>query len=132
MASNITTVAMTLGPDKGSAEWGVFFHTTDLTTCETIKAAPGTGLYLYINEIYIKGATNITIDIGDGEATNAVETKLFTAVGLVDGTDFGPLNLRGQRLTTNKALTIAADGIGTLTGYVLGRTGPARTATKDL
>jgi hypothetical protein len=132
MASNITTTAMNLGPDVGDDEWGVYFYTTDCSSCEVIKAAPGAGLYLYIDEIYIIGAANITADIGDGEDTNAVETKLFTALGFVDGSKFGPLNLRGQRLTANKALTIDASGAGNLAGHVLGRTGPARTATKDL
>jgi len=131
MASNITTTAMSMGPDVGSGEWGVYFSTTDCSTCETIKAAPGAGLYLYINEIFLTSDANVTVDIGDGEDTNAVETDLFTAIGVADGSKFGPLNLRGQRLTANKALTIAA-AAANLNGYVTGFTGPARAYTKDL
>ena len=120
--SDITTTEMTLGPGAGDDDWGVMFYSTDCQTTEAIKAAPGAGRALCIDELFVHGEANITSDIGDGEATNAVETKLFTAVGFVDGSKMGPLKLHGQQLTTNKAMTISGSGAGNLNGYVLGHT----------
>ena len=120
--SDIATTAMTLGPEAGDDDWGVVFYSTDCTTCESIKAAPGSGRALCIDVLFVQGDADITADIGDGEATNAVETKLFTAVGFADGSKMGPLNLRGQQLTTNKPMTICGSGAGNLNGYVLGHT----------
>ena len=127
----ITTTAMTLGPDKGDDEWGVIFYSADASDGEDIKAAPGTGLYNYIDEFYMISNGDATVDIGSGQGTG-VTTKLFTAIGMVDGSEFGPIPLRGQRLVTAQALSIdSSAGVG-INGYAIGRTGPARTATKDL
>jgi len=127
----ITTTAMTLGRDKGSDEWGVIFYSADLSGCESIKAAPGAGLCLFIDEIWFTCDTAIDFDIGDGEDAGAVETKLFTTLGLDANAEFGPLNLRGQQLTANKALTIDASGAGVTNGYVIGHTGKAMSYAKD-
>lgn len=128
----ITTKAMTLGRDKGEDEWGVIFYTADASGAEAIKAAPGAGLNLFIDEIWLRVNAAIDIDIGDGEDTSAVETKLFTLLGGLENGSIGPLNLRGQQLTANKALTIDASGAGVINGYVIGHTGPAMTYTKDI
>jgi hypothetical protein len=120
----ITTTAMTLGPDAGDDEWGVFFYTADASGCEDIKAAPGVGNYLYIDEIWMRTNAAIDIDIGDGEDSSAVETKLFPLL-------IGPIKMFGQRLTVNKALTIDASAGGVINGYAIGRTGRAFTAFKD-
>jgi hypothetical protein len=127
----ITTTDMTLGPDKGEDEWGVIFYSADLSGCEVIKAAPGAGLCLFIDEIWFITDTAVDFDIGDGEDTSAVETKLFTTLGLDANEAFGPIKLRGQQLTANKALTIDASGAAKTNGYVIGRTGPAMTYHKD-
>ena len=127
----ITTKAMTLGKDKGTDEWGVIFYSADLSGGESIKAAPGAGLCLFIDEIWLRVNAAIDIDIGDGEAAGAVETKLFTTLGGLENGEIGPIKLRGQQLTANKALTIDASAAGVVNGYAIGYTGPAMSYTKD-
>ena len=53
-------------------------------------------------------------------------------MGMVDGSEIGPLNMHGQRLVTNTTFAIDSSAAVPIAGYVKGRTGPARTATKDL
>ena len=126
----ITTTAMTLGPDKGDDEWGVIFYSADLSGGEDIKAAPGTGLYHYIDEIWMRTNAAIDIDIGSGQGTG-VTTKLMTTLGGLENGEIGPIKLRGQRLVTAQALSIDASGGGVVNGYAIGHTGPAMTYHKD-
>jgi hypothetical protein len=126
----ITTTAMTLGPDAGDDEWGVIFYSADFSGAEDIKAAV-TGEYHYIDELYLISNGDSTVDIGSGQGT-AVTTKLLSGIGMVDGSEVGPLNMRGQQLVVSQALSIdASAGVG-INGYAIGHTGPDRTATKDL
>lgn len=127
---SITTTAMTLGPDKGDDEWGVFFYSADLSGGEDIKAAPGSGLYHYIDEIWMRTNAAIDIDIGSGQDTG-VTTKIFTTLGGLENGEIGPIPMFGQRLVVNQALSIDASASGVVNGYAKGRTGPAFTYHKD-
>jgi len=116
----MATTAMTLGPEVGDHEWGVIFYWADATGGEDIKAAV-TGAYLCIDELYLISNGNTTVDIGSAQGTG-VTTKLFGAIGMVDGSEFGPVPLYGQRGVVSTALSIdASDAVG-INGYVKGHT----------
>ena len=127
----MSTTAMTLGPDKGTDEWGYFFIFADASGGEDIVPAPGTGLYLYIDEFYLNSTGDTTVDIGSAQGTG-VTTILLGPMGTVDGSQIGPLNMHGQRLVTNTTFAIDTSAAVPIAGYVKGHTGPAFTYTKDL
>ena len=103
--------------------WVEFCYSTDLSGCEEIKAAPGTGLNLYVEHLFISCVSAITITIGEGETTDAVTTA-YTTFEFV-ATSGAPIDIhfiRPLKLTANTAFTADASGAGSVTIIATGYT----------
>jgi len=124
-SGNFTTVEAY--PDR-VAPWTVSAYTADATACETIKAAPGANLSLYIRDILIQPLADsgtLGVTIGYGKSGNAVEAPIIgplkcTIIGNSTQIHFE----RPIKLPANKALTIDADAAGAVAIVVQGATGP--------
>jgi len=119
----ITTQAIELvdvPPDRTNPEH-VGFTTADASGAEEIIDAPGSGRSLFIQSITLTCNTDITIDIGAGEGTSAVQTQYFPTI--VGAADSGPIKLdfggKWLKMTANKALVIDASGAGNISGHVV-------------
>ncbi len=88
---------------------------TDAQGTEIIKAAPGTGISIYLTKITISCATAITVTVGEDEAASAVVTPIVGPVPFGTGGgqqvfDFGhPI-----KMTANKLLAFDASGAGAI------------------
>ena len=109
-------------PDRG-IPFTVDAVFADASGCETLLAAPGASTYLYIKKLVVTTDANITVTIGDGEDTSAVETIRFGPIPF--GTAGGSVTIpiaRPVRLTANKAFTVDASGAGNIHIYAEGET----------
>jgi hypothetical protein len=93
--------------------WIVNATSADLSGAETVKAAPGAGLNLYLTHISINCATAITVTVGSGETGSAVDTPIVGPVTFTTGggqyqVTFDPPLL----VDANTALTADASGSG--------------------
>lgn len=96
--------------------------TVDLTGCETLKAAPGAGLSIYVEKIVISCATATNVTIGAGDGGTAVTTVILGPIlFLADGTTNIVLDFkRPLKLAANVALAADAAGAGVVTIFVEG------------
>lgn len=85
----------------------------DWSGTEIIKAAPTTGA-IYITRMLIAILADITVTVGDGESSSAVETIGWNLAGLTGGVVYDFMFDSPVRLTNLKALTADASGAGTM------------------
>jgi hypothetical protein len=106
------------------------FITADADDTEIIKAAPSSGSH-FIEKFTLLCNAEITITVGDGESSDAVETAAFTtmpiarqesAVGVPVSNQITYEFLRAIKLTALKALTIESSGAGAIWGIFEGFT----------
>ena len=95
----------------------------DLSGCEELLAAQGSGTYINVRKITINCVTAITVTIGAGETTGAVTTALVGPINFL--TTWGHFEiefLTPLKLPANTALTADASGAGAVAivveGYV--------------
>lgn len=103
--------------------WVEFCYSTDMSGCEEIRAAPGSGLNLYVEHLFISCVSAITVDVGEGETTNAVTTA-YTTFEFV-ATSGAPIDIhftRPLKLTANTSFTADASGAGKVTIIATGYT----------
>ena len=95
----------------------------DLSGCESILAAQGSGISIYLTHISISSASAITVTIGAGETTGAVTQALVGPVEFVaTGYTYDVVFLTPVNVGANTALTVDASGAGNVTiiaeGYI--------------
>ena len=99
--------------------------TADASGCEEIQGAPGAGYRLVLDQLSIISDANITVTIGYGESTGAVEGVLFGpfpyGANTGNETDFH-FEKQGVLLPENKSLTVDASGSGNVCVVAIGRT----------
>ena len=100
------------------------FTSADVSGCETLKAAPGVGKTIYVEQIILNSTAAIALSIGEGEGVP----------GTLDTTFLGPVEFSalqtiswdfrsrgGMVLTANTLLGIDADGAGAVCCFVAGK-----------
>lgn len=94
----------------------------DLSGCEELVAAPGTGKNIYIESISISSNSAINITIGAGETTGAVTTVLMGPIYFAANSNFERSFKKPLMVAINTSLTVDASGAGNATiiveGYV--------------
>jgi len=94
----------------------------DASGCETLLAAPGTGLSIYLESVTISCGSAISVTIGTGAAAGAVETVLIGPVYLAANSTVNIPLTKPIQCAANKALSVDASGAGNVTvvatGYV--------------
>jgi len=119
MAVTLTT------PQVHGAGWAVNAITADASGCEVVKAAPGSGYYLVIKHLTLICDANITVTIGEGESSSAVETAIVGPVPFAsNGPEMDLVFNPPIQLTENKALTVDASGAGNIVLFVQGEVHP--------
>lgn len=117
--------ATALAPYKTG--WAVFAYSDDLSGCEELRAAPGTGLYLRLDAIQITAqalAATRTITIGAGESgPGSVASVLIGPLAIAAGTRAYSITFtRPLLLPVNTSLTVDASAGGTFSIYAAGET----------
>jgi len=111
MAVTATAPTVAKADPRGKTLFNVCAYSADMQGCEEIKAAPSSGaIYIERMTVYIGAA--ITVTIGDGEDTSAVETIAWNLAGTAEGAFYTFNFLRPVRLTALKAFTVDASGAG--------------------
>lgn len=111
-----------LQDDTGLTHWACNVRSDNISGCETIKDAPGTGYSLCLTGIIISSGAALTITIGEGNAGAGVTTAIMGPITFAAGQlmvwkfDY-PL-----ALTTNTILSCDASGAGDVNIYVEGFT----------
>lgn len=114
----ITTEDLNLTPYG----WGVNATTADASGAETLKAAPSSG-NLYLEYVSINCASAITVTVGSGETTSAVDTPLVGPVTFTtSGGQYAIHLTRPIKVDATTALTCDASGAGAVQIYVQGYT----------
>ena len=116
MAIAVTT------PACGSFGFFICAGSADVTACETLKAAPGTGKAIYVDYLRINSTSAIAITIGEGAAAGTIDTILIgpVAFSALLTLDWAFLN-GGMKLTDNCLLLIDADGAGVVNVFASGK-----------
>jgi hypothetical protein len=120
MAITVTT------PDIGpGAQGGAFIIngvSADASGCEALKAAPGTGKSLYINQLTINnGASALSHTIGEGETTpGSVDTALIGPIAMAANTSIQWNFKRPMKLTANTSLVLDSSGAGAVCVFAEG------------
>ncbi|MDI9433121.1 MAG: hypothetical protein QM570_15500 [Planctomycetota bacterium] len=124
MAITVTAITTTapLSATLGAVPWQVNAATDDASGCETIKAAPGATSKLVVTRLWIYIGGAVTVTIGAGKSSSAVEAVLFGPVGGAAGTYWLDCRERPIELPANKALTVDASDTAYLCVYVEGYT----------
>lgn len=94
----------------------------DASGCEELVATPGAGKSLVLQMLEISCVAAITVTIGTGEDTGAVETVVIGPVNFA-ATSGSPLVMsfpQGLVLTANKSLTIDTSGAGAVQVFAMG------------
>jgi len=86
----------------------------DASLCEEIEATPGAGYAHCVERLTIGIGAAITVTVGSGENTNAVEGDTMGPIGGAAGTYVLDFRDRPVQLTANKSLTVDASGAGTV------------------
>jgi hypothetical protein len=97
----------------GKTLWHVSAYSADWSGAEVVKAAPTTGA-IYVTRMLVAVLAAITVTIGDGEATSAVETIAWNLEGLAGGVVYDFMFDTPVKLTDAKALTADASGAGSM------------------
>ena len=109
-------------PNQTITPWQVNATSADASGCEEIKATPGSGYALVVTRLIIAIGAAITVTVGSGESTGAVEGDTIGPIGGAAGTYFLDFRDRPVQLTANKSLTFDASGAGTVGIYAEGYT----------
>lgn len=114
------TAVSSQGYPKGFVANG---NSGDASGCETLLAAPGTGLSIYLESVTISCGSAINVTVGSGvDGAGAVETVLIGPVYLAANSTVTVPLTKPIQLAANKALTVDASGAGNVTvvasGYV--------------
>ena len=115
-------MAITL-TDPGVVKFG--FHldanSVDVSACETLKAAPGTGKSIVVDYIRLNSTDAISLTIGEGAAAGTIDTILIGPVAFAAlGTMEWKFGNGGMKLTANTLLLIDG-GAGVINCFVSGR-----------
>lgn len=89
-------------------------YSADFSGCEVIQAAPGAGLFLVLTHLFIHCVAAITVTVGEGETSSAVDDPIVGPLTFA-ATSGAPVEMffnPGIVLTANKALTVDASGAG--------------------
>lgn len=117
MAITVTT------PTPGKFGFILNGVSADASGCEELKAAPAAGISIVVDHLTINnGANAISITIGSGEDTGAVETALIGPIAMAANTSLQFMFPYGMVLTAAKSLTVDASGAGAVCIFVQGRT----------
>ena len=109
VSATAPTVA-TMSP-SGKTLFNVCAYSADASGCEAIKAAPAAGS-IYIERMTVFIGAAITVTMGSGKATTAVETISWNLIGTAEGTMFIFDFKYPVRLVALKAFYIDASGAG--------------------
>lgn len=94
----------------------------DASGCETLLAAPGASLSIYLESVTISCGSAISVTVGSGANAGAVETVLIGPIYLAANSTVNVPLSKPIQLAANKALTVDASGAGNVTvvasGYV--------------
>lgn len=90
-------------------------NSTDVTSVETIQAAPATGLSIHVHSLLISSGSAITVTIGEGATptTSVLVGPLHMAANTQVVVPINPS--RPIKLTAATALTVDAGGAGNVT-----------------
>ncbi len=122
MAWTVTTPEH--GPMAGNGFIVNGVETADASGCEVLKAAPATGLSIFIDHLVINnGANVISITIGEGEAAGAVVMPLIGPIAMAANSSlpFDFTSKGGMKLTAATLLAVDASGAGPLCIFADGR-----------
>ena len=111
MAITATAPTVAKKSPPGKTYFNVCGYSANASGCETIKAAPSAGS-IYIERMTVYVGAAITVTIGDGEDTSAVETISWNLVGTAEGAFYEFNFKRPVKLTAVKAFTVDASGAG--------------------
>lgn len=117
MAINVTNPAV--------GKFGFFLNATSANAsgCEELKAAPATGLSIYVDHLTISSDAAITVSIGEGESVPGTpDTVLLGPVPFAVNQciQWNFLN-GGMKLTAAKSLVVDASGAGNINVFASGR-----------
>lgn len=105
----------TITPAKVNPPGKTFFHlsgtSADASGAETLKAAPASGS-IYIERMTVYVGAAITVTIGSGIDTGAVETIAWDLPGIATGVVYQFVFLRPVKLVALKAFAVDASGAG--------------------
>lgn len=113
MAITLTTPTVATKSPPGKTLFNVCGYSADWSGAEIIKAAPSAGA-IYIERLYVAVLAAITVTIGDGEDSSAVETIVWNLAGTAEGTIYDLKFKRPVKLTNVKAFTADASGAGAM------------------
>jgi len=102
--------------------WAVNGVSGDASGCETVVAAPGAGLSLYLRQVLISSGAALTVTLGAGKTGDAVTATILGPVYMAQNSTVSFNFLVPPRLAYNTALTIDTSGAGAVTVLVAGYT----------
>jgi len=111
-------------PQAASSGWIKNATSADASGCEVILAAPAAGTSIVVEHVVISSDSAISVTLGEGESTGAVESALIGPVTFAAGqTIVFPMTGRtqGMVLTAAKALTVDASGAGNICVWAQGK-----------
>lgn len=114
-------MAVTAVTNTSKGGWIVNAYSADASACEVMLAAVAGARHVLTN-ITINSGAAITVTIGDGEAASAVETVRLGPLDMAAGASINIPLPGGLYCTTNKALTVDAEGAGIVCIVAQGRT----------
>ena len=93
--------------------WMVSATSADFSTTEELRAAPGSGVSIYLEYISINSISAITVTIGEGETTDAVTTIIVQPVLFTTGGGQYAIHFtRPIKLSAATSLTVDASAAG--------------------
>lgn len=106
-------------PHKGRVDWVLNGYSTDASTQDVIKTAPGVGKALFIKEVLITSDDADAHPYLQDEDDNVLFGRVFSTVeGIVIAWKF----TRPIQLATNKALELKAAAAGNVSIWIEGAT----------
>ena len=99
--------------DVASHGWMVSATSVDFSATEELRAAPGSGVSIYLEYISINTISAITITIGEGESGNNVVTIIVQPVLFTTGGGQYAIHFtRPIKLSAATSLTVQSSGAG--------------------
>jgi hypothetical protein len=92
----------------------------DASGCEELKAAPDAGNCIYLSGLIISSASALTVTIGAGEDSGAVESAVIGPIALAANQTLPFKFANPIMLPDGKSLTVDASGAGVVTVYAEG------------
>jgi len=120
LLGTISTTSLTSYP----VGWSINATTSDASSCETLKAAPGAGSSLYIRQIHVNCANDVTVTVGRGESSdNVIATIIGPVTFKAAGTNYMDWTfLLPIRVPDNNSITLDASGSGAVQVFIAGYT----------